>query len=119
MRVSGEQQATRINAFAFEHVEFGDEHRGVDNDTVSNHGRDMGVQDPGGNELQREGLAIHDDGVASVVTALIAHDKIGTLGEIVDETTFTFITPLGSNNYRSGHGPSLSRTAASRREQTG
>ena len=47
--------------------------------------------------------AVVDDGVAGVVAASSAHDDVGTFGEVIDDFTFSFITPLGADNDDIGH----------------
>ena len=38
-----------------------------------------------------------DDGVASIVAPLGAHDDVGVFGEEIDDFTFAFIAPLGAD----------------------
>ncbi len=48
-------------------------------------------------------LVAHHHRVAGVVAALIAYDDIGVLGQYVDDFTFSFIAPLGTDNNDSRH----------------
>jgi len=57
-----------------------------------------GMQEPGGNEVEDELLAVHDDGVAGVVAALEADQQIGLLAEDVDHLSLAFIAPLGADH---------------------
>jgi hypothetical protein len=43
--------------------------------------------------------AVDDERVPRVVPALEADDGIGTVGEHIDDGTFTFVTPLRANYY--------------------
>src|SRR5271166_1529421 len=63
----------------------------------------MVVEDPARYELQRERLAVHDDGVAGIVAALVADDQIHVLGEEVGELALPLVAPLGSDHHGRGH----------------
>jgi hypothetical protein len=41
--------------------------------------------------------------MAGVVAALEANHVIGRTGEKVDNFAFSFVTPLGADNYHTGH----------------
>jgi hypothetical protein len=42
-------------------------------------------------------LAINDECVASIMTTLESNDTLSVIGQPVNNLTFTFITPLGTN----------------------
>ena len=48
--------------------------------------------------MQYKVFVVEDDGVASVVTALVADDEIGLIAQQMDDLTFTLISPLNSHN---------------------
>jgi len=84
-------------ATRFQHVDFFEECRQVDDDAVADHGSDVRVQDARRDELQGVLLTVDNDGVAGVVAALVTHD-IGVLfGQQVDDLGFAFVAPLGSD----------------------
>ena len=80
-----------------------EEHGRLDDDTVADHRDDVAVQDAARDELEGEGLAVHDDRVAGVVAALVAHDEVHVLGEEVGELALSLVTPLGSDHHGRGH----------------
>ena len=47
--------------------------------------------------MQFVGLAVGDDGVSGVVAALVTGHGIGLLGQIVNDFSFAFVTPLGAD----------------------
>jgi hypothetical protein len=50
-----------------------------------------------------EGLLADDNGVASIVTALVTDNDLGVFGEQVGELALSFVAPLGSDHYGRGH----------------
>jgi hypothetical protein len=60
----------------------------------------MWVEDTRWYRLKSELLAIEDDGVTSVVTALVAHYNVGTAGIEVCDFTLTLVAPLSAYNYQ-------------------
>src|SRR5690606_30540353 len=79
-------------------IDLGEQHGGVDDDAVADHGRDVVVEDAAGYELQGEALAVDHQGVPGVVAALVAHDQVHLLGEEVGELALPLVAPLGSDN---------------------
>ena len=62
------------------------------------------MQHAGRNQAQHGFLAIHHQGVASVVAALEAHHALGVIGQPVNNLAFAFVTPLGADHdYVLGH----------------
>ena len=59
-----------------------------------------GVEDPGGDQVELELLAVADDRVAGVVAALEAHDRVGALGEQVGDLALALVAPLGADYYQ-------------------
>jgi hypothetical protein len=104
MRVARHTQAAGVDALRCEHVELLDEHGRLDDDTVADDGRHVVVEDPAGNELQREHFAVDDDRVAGVVPALVADDQLALFGEVVGEPALALVAPLGPDDHRAGHG---------------
>ena len=107
VRVAGQPQPRRVDTFGLEHVELGQEHRGVDHHTVSDDRRDVVVEHTAGHELEGEHLAVDDDRVPGVVAALVPDDQLALLREVVGEATFPLVAPLGADDHGSGHGSTL------------
>jgi hypothetical protein len=85
------------NAFLAQAGDFGDEGERVDHHAVGHHASFAGPEDAAGDEVENEfPLAVHD-GVAGVVAALGAHDGIGSVGQVIDDFPFAFVTPLGAD----------------------
>jgi hypothetical protein len=61
----------------------------------------MGVEDTRRDRLQRELLAIEDDGVTGIVTALMAYYNIGTAGIKVGDFALALVAPLSAYNNQS------------------
>ena len=71
--------ARRVDALALEHVELGDQHRGIDDHAVADDRGDVRVEHAARHELQREHLAVDHDAVPRVVAALVADDEVALL----------------------------------------
>ena len=84
-------------------IHLGEHDDRVDDDTVADHRRDVGIQDPRRNELQGERLAIDDERMSRVVTALVAHHHRHFFGDQVGELALAFVAPLRSDDDRCGH----------------
>jgi hypothetical protein len=103
VRVARHDQARHVDALGLQGFEFGQQHRRVDDDAVSDDGRDVRVEHARGHELEGERLALHDDPVPGVVTALVANDHIHVASQEIGQFTFAFVTPLGSDYDGCGH----------------
>jgi hypothetical protein len=102
-RVARHAQPARVDAAALEHVELGEEHRGVDDDAVRDHRHDPRVEHPARRELELEHLAVDDERVPRIVPALVADDERGLLGEVVGELPLRLVAPLGPDDHCAGH----------------
>ena len=71
----------------------------------------MRVQDAARHQLQLEGLTIDHEGVARVMSALVADDEMLIAGEQVGELALPLVTPLGSDDDGCWHGELLKGTA--------
>ena len=77
MRVGRDQQPVGVHPPRVEATELGEQHTGVDHDTVADDVGDPRGQNSRGDEVQREILtAGQDNGVPGVVAALIAHNPL-------------------------------------------
>ena len=76
------------------------EERGdMHNNTRTNKVSAVGVDQTGGRgTLEIKGLAINNDGVTSVVTALTTSADINTVAEEINELAFTLVAPLGNHS---------------------
>ena len=88
---------------------------GVDDHPVANDGDDPGVEDPGGDQVERELAQFVLDCVPGVVAALVADHHVGLLAEQIDDFAFAFIAPLGAHHDENRHLASrMSRSQAHR-----
>ena len=70
----------------------------VDHGPVSDDGELARPYDPGRQSVELENLVSDDDGVSGIVAALETDDEIRLLVEIVDDLSFTFVSPLGPDD---------------------
>jgi adenylosuccinate synthase len=64
----------------------------------------VAAHDAGRQKTQFVGHAVDDERMASVVSALEAHDDIRLLREPVDDLALAFVAPLGADNHHACHG---------------
>ena len=96
--VAADQQPGGVDALGGQGVHLGQQHGGVDDHAVADDRGDVVVEDAARHQLEGEGLAVHHDGVAGVVAALIADDQLHLLGQEVGELALALITPLGPDD---------------------
>ena len=53
--------------------------------------------------MERGFLAVHDDGMPRVVSALKSDDHIGVASEYINDFTFTLVAPLDADEHVYGH----------------
>jgi hypothetical protein len=71
----------------------------IDNDAVTDNTNLMVMQDAGGNQMENGLLPIDDKGVTRIVSPLKSCDHIRIFRIQIDNLSFAFITPLGSNHH--------------------
>ena len=106
VRVAAHHEAAGVDALGGQRVELLEQHRRVDHDAVADDRRDVVVEDAARHQLQREGLAVHDDAVAGVVATLVAHDHVHLASEMVGQLALPLVAPLGPDHHGCGHASS-------------
>ena len=96
--VGGQPNTTRIEAFRLGHVHLGEKNLGVDHGPGCDDRSALRVQNPGRDQRECQLFITHNDGVSSVVATLVSDHVISRLREVVDNTSFTFIAPLSTQN---------------------
>ncbi len=120
VRVGAEPQVGGVHAALAQPVDLAGEHRRVDHDAVADHAGGVGVEDPGGDQVELEDLVAVDDRVAGVVASLKARDDVRARGEQVDDLALPLVAPLGSDDDGARHPQvSLGAGQASRRSAAG
>ena len=98
MGVAADQQPRGVDPLGREGVDLGEQHGRVDDHPVADDRGDVVVEDAARHQLEGEGLAVHHDGVAGVVAALVADDQLHLLGQEVGELALALVTPLGPDD---------------------
>ena len=107
MGVGRDPQAADVDPAVAQSLDLAGQHTRVDDDAVADRAGLAGVEDPRGDQVELEGLAVADDRVAGVVAALKADHDVGLLGEQVGDLPLSFIAPLGADYDDSRHGARL------------
>gem|GEM_PF-2226327 len=79
-------------------VEFFQEGERVDDDAGSDDGRDVWLEDAGGEQAEFVGASIEADGVSGIVTALVTDDDLVAFCQDIDDFAFGFVAPLQTNH---------------------
>ena len=70
--------------------------QGVEHYAVADHGTAVRAQNTARDQLQNELLSADDDSMSGIVTAGIARDDGKSIGENVDDLSFSLVAPLGA-----------------------
>ena len=111
VRVGRDPQQPRIHSAPAQFLQLVGQHPRIDHHPVADHAHRVLVQDARRDQVQLERLAAPHDRVPGVVAALEADHGIRPLGEQIGDLPLSFITPLGANQYDSGHRRRSVRTA--------
>ena len=106
MRVAREADCLGRDAAPLEVVELFDEDAGIDDAAGAEHAL-LAPEDARGHVLELVGLAVGDDRVAGVGTALVAAHEVGMLGEQIDDLALALVSPLRADDDCRGHGESV------------
>jgi hypothetical protein len=86
------------DAAARQLLDLGKQRLRIDHHAVADQARDAGMEDPRGNQVQHELLAVHIHGVSGVVATLIPRDGREMRRQHVDDLAFPFVAPLCAQN---------------------
>ena len=87
-------QAADVDAPGDQPVELLDQHLGIDHAAVPEQAERVGVEDAARDEPELVRLVADHERVAGVVSALVAGDHVGALGEEVDDLALALVAPL-------------------------
>ena len=96
-------QPADVDAAGAQPVDLGGQHLRVDHDAVADDARLAGVEDPARDQVELPRLALAHDRVPGVVAALEADDRVGPLGEQVDDLPLALVAPLGAHDHDAWH----------------
>ena len=99
-RVGGDAKALFDvgHAHGNEFVDFTEERFRREHDAVAEVADAVGMHDARGDQAEDGLLAVDDERVTRVVTAVEAHDAVGLLGEPVNDLALAFVAPLSADH---------------------
>ena len=97
--VRNEDTTFPVNAIVFEHLKFVEQSLRVNNHTGTQVHFFVSIQNSRGNLMQCILFSVNNNSVSGVRSTRIAHYILSIFGKVVYNFTFSFITPLGTNNY--------------------
>ena len=99
MRAVADADAGEVDAARRERVHLLEHDLRVEGDAVADDAVRALEQDARRHEAQLVCFIIDDDGMAGVAAALVAHDRLSLLGEIVDDLALSLVAPLRTGYY--------------------
>jgi hypothetical protein len=93
-----EQVVVELEPAFFQAYHFFDQGRRVYDDPVSDNALFALMQNSGGNQVQDKLILPDHHSVARVMATLVARNNIRSLGQQVNDLSFPFITPLGTDD---------------------
>ncbi len=103
VRLAGEVHVARRDAASLELVHLGEEHLRVDDAAGTDDAR-LPAEDAARNLANLVRLAVDDDRVPGVRTALVAAHEVAVLGQQVDDLALALVSPLCADDDGGGHG---------------
>ena len=91
-------QPAAVDAPGLHAVDLVEQHRRLDHDAVADDRHHVVVEHARRQELEGEGLTVHDDRVAGVVATLVADHHGHLLGQQVGELPLALVSPLGADD---------------------
>ncbi len=96
--IGDEEVAIELDAVGFDARGFSEKGDGIENDAVADDALAAFAEDAAGNQLEYKFFTGDDDGVSGVVASGIARNTGEMVTEYVNNFSFTFIAPLGTEN---------------------
>ena len=97
------QQSGAVHATAFKTVDLLEQHFGIDDDAVADHGGHVRADDAGGQQVQRIRFVADHHGMARVVAAVETGDVVDLRADQISCLAFALVSPLGTDQNNSRH----------------
>jgi len=101
--VHADVQVPSVDVLRLEDIEFLYKSQRIDDHAMSHDSCNVWAGDAGRHLVQLEYRIADLDRVAGIVSSLKAHNHVGALGQMIDDLAFSFIAPLGTDNYGYWH----------------
>jgi hypothetical protein len=93
------QPFARPDASLFQGFQFSDKSVGRNDDSVSDQALNLWAKDSGRYEVQHRLFSVNYQGVARIVPALESHYCLATIGQEINNLSFSLITPLNPKDH--------------------
>jgi hypothetical protein len=90
------QSGPCVYARTFKSIQFSDECVGRNHHTIADQATDLGPQNTRGNQVEHSLLAINNQGMPRIMTALKSYYGLAAFGQKVNDLSFAFVSPLDS-----------------------
>jgi len=101
--VADAQLTGHIDAGGNQLFHFFEESQRIDHKAIADHRNLTGVENAARHQTQHEFPVADQDGMAGVVTALVADDKVEPVGKQVHQLALSFVAPLSAENDNIAH----------------
>ena len=98
LRPFGDDEVRGGNALIGDALQLIDQLHNIQRHTVADDVGDVGIENAGRQNVQREAAIVVDDGVTRVCTALETDDNVGMFRHHVSDFTLAFVAPVGAND---------------------
>src|SRR5262249_40183789 len=92
-----------VDALPDQPVDFSDQRMRVEHHAIADDRKLAGANDARGKQRKLVGLAVDDERMAGIVSALKANHYVGLLREPVDDLAFSFVAPLRADDHYIRH----------------
>ena len=92
-----DQQIAGVHPFGLHFGDFLEHHTGIDHNPVAQDAGLVPIQDAAGQQTQFVGNVIDHHRMTGIGAAGIADHRISLLGQIVNDLSFAFVPPLGTD----------------------
>ena len=90
-------------SLCFQCIDFLQQDEQIDDHTRTDHAQCVVIENARGQQVKNGFFAIDDNGVSGIVSALETDDHIYMSSKQVNDFSFAFISPLGTDYYISSH----------------
>lgn len=80
---------------------------GINNHPIADHTHLVLVEDAGWDNMKNIFLPFNNEGMSGIISALEPNNIICMISQQINNLSFSFVTPLGSNHHDTGHGQLL------------
>ena len=114
VRVARHDEARDVDPQAGQRVHLFQQDAGIHDHAVGDDRGEVGIQDPGGDEVKLQEVPLGHHGVSGVVATLVPDHEPHLVGQVVGDLALALVPPLGPDDDRGRHDPPAYRSKRNR-----